>query len=500
MRNRRYAVTISIAWLVALLIVLAAAAGVAYRYRGLVGSAAAATLEPPKELTTLQQGFIALAERAKPSVVNISIEQKAQPPSGEQSVPPGMEELFRLFRRQFGDQFDFRTEPPSAEPRKSLGSGVIIDPHGYILTSAHVVRDADRVMVTLANAKERKATIVGSDPQTDLAIVKIEPDEPLAAAPLGNSDNDQVGSWVMAIGSPLGLEQTVTVGIISAKNRTFDNPSVKERPLRDMIQTDAVINPGNSGGPLLNLRGEVIGINTMIVSGTGFSIGLGFAIPIDAGTRRVIEALKSGGTPTRGLLGVYVRALDEALASVYGVDQGAYVNDVVAGSPAEQAGIKAEDIIVQLGDTKIGDADELVRAVEQTKPGSRTPVVVVRSGARKTLQVTVGEVPGQTAGATVASATGKLGVTVADITPALRERYRLQRDQGVVVTKVDPNGDGARAGLEPGDVMMKINRAEVASVADYEGVVGRLKAGDAVVIRMGRGSGVFTLTIRSLGE
>jgi serine protease Do len=497
MARRRYTVTVSIIWVIALVAVIGAAFGISYRYHGLVGKASAAALEPAPELLALQNGFITLAERAKPSVVNISSEQKAAAGPSQQS--PDMDELFKYFRRRFGPEFQPPT-PPEPEPRRSGGSGVIIDPQGYILTASHVVGEADRVTVTLANEEKLPAKILATDPQTDLAVIKVEPKVPLSAAPIGDSDKAGVGSWVMAIGSPLGLEQTVTVGVISAKGRTFANPKIPGRPFREMIQTDAVINPGNSGGPLLNIRGEVIGINTLIVSNTGYSIGLGFAIPMNSSTARIINTLKSGKPPVRGQLGVYIRSLDPALMKESGVDKGAYVNQVMPGSPAEKAGIKDEDVIVQYGERKISDEEELVQAVEQTKPGSVVPVTVVRNGKRVTVEVKIGQVAAEKEGAARLAATNKLGLTVGEITAALREQYSIEAKQGVVVTKVDSNGEGWRAGVRTGDVIVKINRTAIQSVSDYEAAAEKLKPGDWVVIRAWRGDQMNTFTIERLGE
>ena len=495
MGERRHGIAISGAWVIALLVVVGAIAGISYRYYGLINTASAAVVEPSKDLMAVQQGLIALADRAKPSVVNISAEQKAaEPPSDYQ-----LSDLRDQLRRFFGPQFDLPTPPQQAQPPKG-GSGVIIDTRGYILTASHVVKGANRVTVTLADEKKVSAQIVASDPQTDLAVVKIEPPEHLVPAPLGNADEAQVASWVMAIGSPLGFEQTVTVGVISAVNRTFPNPNVPGRPFRGMIQTDAVINPGNSGGPLLNIRGEVIGINTMIFSNTGTNIGLGFAIPINEANKRIIQSLTAGEEPTRGQLGVYIRSVNEAIASVYGVDKGAFVNNVMPGSPAQAAGIQDEDIIVQYGDRKINSEENLVRAVEETKPKTKVPVTVVRDRERKVLEVTIGEVKAGTAAAAPTEGKSKLGITVANITDALRQQYSIRADRGAVVTKVDPNGDSARAGLQVGDVIAKINRRETASVADYEAAVKLLKPGDPVVMRVWRREDVTTLTIQRLGE
>ncbi|UCH34935.1 MAG: trypsin-like peptidase domain-containing protein [Armatimonadota bacterium] len=506
MEGRKYRLTISVAWVIALVVVFGAVLGISYRYHGLVGmgmgNASAATLEPPPQLESLQNAFQTLAEHAKPSVVNISSEQdvKVSPRDSREQ-----DELRERLRRLFGDEFDFPSPMPMppTQPRRSLGSGVIIDAQGCILTSAHVVRDADRVTVTLADGKELRAEILASDPQTDLAVIKIDSAEakaPLVPAALGNADNEKVGSWVMAVGSPLGLEETMTVGVISAKNRTFRNPNVQGKPFREMIQTDAVINPGNSGGPLLNIRGEVIAINTLIVSTTGFNIGLGFAIPINPANRSVIESLKVGETPTRGQLGVYIRPVDEAIAKEYGVEAGAYVNEVMPDSPAAKAGIQAEDIIVQYGKKQVDNEQDLVQAVEATKPGAEVDVTVVRNRERKTIQVAIGQVSAAKEVTAAATTTGKLGVTVSEITPQLTEQYSLKADHGVVVTKLDPNGEGTRAGIQEGDVIVKINRVGVASVADYETAVDQLKPGDAVVIRATRGERIVTLTIRSLGQ
>jgi len=497
MQRRKYAVTIPVAWIIAIVVIVAAVAAISYQHHGFTDRALAAATERPAAPEAWQTAFIALAERAKPSVVNISTEQKVKPSADQ----PDINDLLREFQRRFGQPFPFEMpSPPEAGPRVSLGSGVIIDPHGYILTSAHVVRDADRVTVTLANKEELSAKIMATDPQTDMAVIKVESKTPLTAAPLGDADREPVGAWVMAIGSPLGLEQTVTVGVISAKHRTFENPNIKGRPFREMIQTDAVINPGNSGGPLLNLRGEIIGINTLIVSTTGFNIGLGFAIPITPANAGIVNQLKSGQAPTRGQLGVYIRSVDEAIAKEYGADKGAYVNQVISDSPAEKAGVKDEDIIVQYGDRKIDTEEDLVQAVEQTKPGAEVPMMVVRDGKRVTLKVKVGQVKTEKEVAAATEETGKLGMTVASITPQLTEQYSITAKEGVVVTKVDPNGDAARAGIRVGDVIVKLNRAATDSVASYQAAVAKLKPGSAVVIRAWRKDQIITFTIRSLGE
>ena len=501
MERGRITLTISVSWMIAL-VALIAVVGVLLHHHGLIGNAAAAELKPMTRLESWQDEFIALAEYAKPAVVNISTEQKVEPAATEPQSQ--LDELFKEFRRRFGDEFQFQLPaPPEAQPRTSLGSGVVIDPQGYILTSSHVVRNAEKITVTLSDQTELDATITAMDPQTDLAVIKVEPKEgkgALTALPLGDASKQQVGSWVMAIGSPLGLEQTVTVGVISAKHRTFENPNVPGRPFREMLQTDAVINPGNSGGPLLNLHGEVVGINTLIVSTTGFSIGLGFASPINPGTQAIIQTLKAGKTPTRGMLGVYIRSVNEAMARVYGIDNGAYVSEVMPDSPAAKAGIEAQDIITQYGDKKVSDEQDLVQAVEQTKPGSEVPVTVFRNGQTKVLTVKIGEVPAQKQATAAPPAVEKLGLTVTDITPQLRESYSIEAKQGVVVTKVAPNSDGARAGLRPGDVIVTINRADIGSLDDYRAAVEKLKPADSVVLRAWRGDRVNVYTILSLGK
>lgn len=441
----------------------------------------------------VQGVFRQVAAEVIPAVVNITTEQTV-------SSPGDAQDFYRWFHENFPDAP--LPNVPQNELQTGMGSGVIIDARGYVLTNRHVVQGASRITVTLNDEDKYPAQVLGADERTDLAVIKIQPGKPVPTAVLGDSAKMQVGYWAIAIGNPYGFEASVTVGVISAKGRTLPNPESPGGPFRDLLQTDAAINRGNSGGPLVNIQGEVIGVNQQIVTGgpSGGSIGLGFAIPINARTKEIIETLKQGKNVVRGRLGVWVRRVTPAIAKVYGVKEGVFVDSVAPDSPAVGQ-IKPGDVITEYDGQKVTSPDELVARVEQTAPGAEAPLRLVRDGKPLTVTVKIGVLAGPAAAPTARpTEAGPLGLTAESITDRLARQYSLQVTTGVVVTTVEPTGDAARAGFRPGDVIIRINRQDIANLADYRRVVSELKAGEAVVIRVQRGDQSTVLEIDSLSK
>jgi serine protease Do len=364
-------------------------------------------------------------------------------------------------RKEFFDRF-FGPEQQRDFKQRSLGSGFIISADGYIVTNNHVVEDADEIRVILKDEKEFDATIEGRDPNTDLALIKVKSDKPLPTIPLGNSESLNVGEWVVAIGSPFGLEQTVTAGIISAKGRVIGSG-----PYDDFLQTDASINPGNSGGPLLNMEGEVVGINTAIIAGGS---GIGFAIPINM-AKGIIDQLKQHGEVVRGWLGVQIQDLTKEMSEYHGAKdkKGALVLEVIEGNPAAKAGIKAKDIITEVNGKPIESVRELTRIIADIPVGDTAVVTVIRNGKEEKIKVNVAKREAKE----VASKTTRekpdedLGIRVTDITPEMSQRYELPEKTGVIVTNLAPDGKAAEAGLQTGDVIKEINHQEIHSLNDY---------------------------------
>jgi serine protease Do len=407
--------------------------------------------------------FADIARSAKPAVVNVSTTQtvRAQgfPGVGPLPGPFGEPDPFSDFFRHFFGQM------PRSFKQRSLGSGVIIDEEGYIVTNAHVVKNADKIVIKLEDKREFQAKVVGVDEKTDVALLKISPSGKLGVARLGDSDTLAVGDWVIAIGNPFGLSETVTAGIVSAKGRV-----IGEGPYDDFIQTDASINPGNSGGPLLNLRGEVVGINSAIFSQSGGNIGIGFAIPINL-VKNVVAQLKEHGKVVRGWLGVSIQDVTPNLAQSFGLEQpeGALVAEVTAGSPAERAGIKRGDLIVDYDGTHIEEAHQLPALVAATPIGKTVRVTVLRNGERKALSLTVTEMPAGTEASSGSKApSGNWGLSVAELTDDLAQQFNLRISRGVVVTDVAPDSPASEAGVRPGDVIVEVDRKRVSSVADYQ--------------------------------
>lgn len=432
------------------------------------------------------------AKKAKRSVVNISTTQKLQRRSGRQRRPSpfGGEDPFEeFFRRFFPD--------PSPDQPRSLGSGFIISEDGYIVTNNHVIGEADKITVRLSDEEEYQATVIGSDQRTDLALIKIEPSSPLTAIPLGDSEALQVGDWVMAIGNPFGLEQTVTVGIVSAKGRV-----IGAGPYDDFIQTDASINPGNSGGPLLNLRGEVVGINSAIFSRGGGNIGIGFAIPIGQ-ARSIIAQLRESGKVTRGWLGVMIQPVTKELADSFGLKEpkGALIAEVTEGGPAQRSGLERGDVITAFNGQTINDSRDLPALVANARVGSEAEVKLLRGGQEKDVSVKLGELPEQLARRRPAEADQESwGMTVANLTPDIARRFQLDTDRkGVVVTAVEPDSPAATAGIQPGDLIEEANRKTVTSVDEFSSVIADLKDKDTLLVLARRGTFTSFFALKKSG-
>ncbi len=375
----------------------------------------------------------------------------------------GQDPFQEFFRRFFQGQPGMPGTPPREFKRRSLGSGFIISKEGYIITNNHVVENADKVTVRLNNEHEFDAEIIGRDPKTDVALLKIKAHEKLFAAPLGDSDKLKVGEWVMAIGNPFGLAHTVTTGIVSAKGRV-----IGAGPYDNFIQTDASINPGNSGGPLFNIRGEVVGINAAIISG---GTGIGFAVPINM-AKEVVEQLKEHGKVVRGWIGVYIQEITKDLQESLELPDrnGVLVADVVKGSPAEKAGIHRSDVIVRFDGKPVHKAEELPRLVATTPVGKRVEVEVIRDGDHKTLKLKVGILKEESpaGGGTV---TSDFGFTLQEVTPELAESLGLEQEQGLVISDIDQDGPAFEAGMRRGDVVLEVNRKEVTTLEDFRKAV-----------------------------
>ncbi len=433
----------------------------------------------------LMPDFVALAKNDKPTVVNVSTSKVIRPQAPFRHSPsnPYGEEPFQDFFNRF-----FQNMPQHPYTSRSLGSGFIISDDGYILTNYHVVSGADEVKVKLSDSREFKATVKGWDDKLDLALLKISAKDHLPVAKLGDSDKTQVGEWVMAIGNPFGLGQTVTAGIVSAKERVIGSG-----PYDDFIQTDASINPGNSGGPLINAAGEVIGINTAIVSG---GQGIGFAIPINL-AKAVIGQLKEKGKVTRGWLGVVIQAITPELAKSFGLkgEGGALVSEVMKDSPARKAGLKSGDIITEFNGKKIREMNELPLLVASTPVGKKVKVVIIRDG--KTLNKTIvveamkeGAVEGQ--GAVVKE---KLGMKVSALTPELAAKLGIKETGGVVVTEVAPGSAADDAGIDAGDLLKEVDGVKIANVSDFEKALSSYKKGSVVRLLLQRGDSALYVAL-----
>ncbi len=429
----------------------------------------------------LSSAFEQVANTITPSVVNIVATKKIKPSRRNlnQADP-----FFEQFRDFFGEDFMDRFGPyqnPDGNAQQGLGTGVVVDSKGHILTNNHVVGEADEVTVRLNNDKTYKAKVIGTDPRTDLAVIKIDADK-LTPANLGNSDSLKIGEWVVAAGNPFGLDNSITAGIVSAKGRSIMGGGQYE----DFIQTDAAINPGNSGGPLVNLEGEVIGINTAIFSRSGGYMGIGFAIPINM-ARTVMESLISKGKVVRGWLGVGIQNLTEDLAQSFNVTstEGALVGHVEDGGPAAKAGLKQGDIIIAMDGTKIKDINQLRNDVAALRPGQDTKLDVLREGRKISVSIEIGELPGQKAETIEESdELSDLGMSVDELTPELARRLKTKHKSGVVVRRVDPTGAAAKGGIQPRDIIVSINGKDIDSAKSFNEAIeaASLKKGIRIVV------------------
>lgn len=443
---------------------------------------AADQLEHAKDLSA---AFKHVAKTVQPSVVSISSVRRMQMTSAvPEQVMPGLPEEFRRFFgddmfRQFG-QIP-RTQPRRGFEQKGLGTGVIVSADGYILTNNHVVANADEVTVTLNDNRTFSATVVGTDPKSDLAVLRIEASG-LTAAPLGNSDKLEVGDWALAIGSPFGLTQTVTAGIISATGRA--NMGITD--YEDFIQTDAAINPGNSGGPLVNIRGEVIGINTAIASRSGGYNGIGFAIPSNM-ARSIKDAIINNGRVDRGQLGAIIQNLTDELSASFGFtgEHGVLIGDVLPDSAAAKAGLKAGDIVISFDGRKVTEVNQLRNAVAATAPDTEATVVIFRDGREQAIRVTVGRLEGDSFVSTGTTTSKELGAKLQSLDSATSEKLGYEGSQrGVVVVEVEPGSLAARAGLQVRDVILSVNGRQVASLSDFNDAIEEFDLADGIRLQV----------------
>lgn len=429
--------------------------------------------------------FVSLVEKNGPAVVNIQTVRKARKSSGMSGMlPPGLDERGAEIFRHFGIPFDFGEMMPREIPeQRGTGSGFIISSDGLVMTNAHVVADADELIVRLTDKREFKGKVLGSDTQTDIAIVKIDAKD-LPVLRMGDSSKLKVGEWVAAIGSPFGLDNTVTAGIVSAVSR--DLPSDQYVPF---IQTDVAVNPGNSGGPLFNMKGEVVGINSQIFSTSGGFMGLSFAIPIDL-AMQIKDQLVKDGKVTRGYVGVYIQELDQELAKSFGLEkpEGALVTKVEKGSPAEKAGLKTGDVIVAVNDQAVNNSIALPRIVSVLPPGKKVQFTVIRDQKKQTVDVTIGvNKNAKNANNATPADEVKLGVTTRPLT---EEEVKKYETEGLLVTKVE--GLAAKSGVRPGDILVSANGKALEGVDDLKAEL----RGSKVLLLIQRDGGRIFLSVK----
>lgn len=431
--------------------------------------------------------FTALVEDAAPGVVNISTSRTVQRSSAPGFGGFGGQEIPEIFRHFFGEEFGDRFPAPPGggqgrtEERQSLGSGFVISEDGYIMTNAHVVQDADEILVRLNDRRELSAEVIGSDPQTDVALLKIDASD-LPTLTLGDSDELKVGEWVAAIGSPFGFDHSVTAGIVSAINRTLPRDAYVP-----FIQTDVAINPGNSGGPLFNLEGEVVGINSQIFTRSGGFMGVSFAIPINV-AMDVAEQLREGGRVNRGWLGVMIQPVSDDLAESFGMESaiGALIADLDPEGPAAQGGLQAGDVILEVNGEEVERSSSLPRLIGKGAPGTEVELTLMRDGEELTESVELGSWPNaeQQTAQTSSNNQARLGVMVAEIDDTMREQLNIPG--GVVVRQVESGSVAAEAGIRSGDVLVSIDHRSVSSSNELVEIVEALPTDRAIPVRLFR--------------
>jgi serine protease Do len=517
LRMHRYGSTLTILVTLALGILIGTV--ISYGVKGKENrnvSADATPLQVPAP-QQLSNQFAKISKEIEPSVVNINTESEVKNPHRRMQPSPNgpgggggndEENPFQdFFNRFFGQNpgGGGGMGAPEMVPERSLGSGIIVDPKGYIVTNRHVVNGADKIRVKLQDDPEgapgHEATVVGMDPETDLAVIKINVNHPLPAAKMGNSDSMQPGDWVLAIGSPFGLQETVTAGIVSAKGRDI----VPMRQFQSFIQTDAAINPGNSGGPLVNMNGEVIGINTAILTESQGYQGVGFAMPSNTVVQVYNQLIGPEHKVVRGSIGVEFNAAPSpAIARVYGVNSGVTISDVTQGGPAAKAGLKAGDTIVSVDGKPIKNGNDLVSDIASRKPGTAVKLGYVRNGKQESATVTVGERSKVFAARLGEQGQGneeteptesKLGVTVGSVTPEIADQLDIPANKGVIVQSVKPGSFADDVNLSRGDVILEVNKQPVNSVEDFQRIQSQLKSGQDVVflVHQGRGKNAGTI-------
>jgi serine protease Do len=445
----------------------------------------------PSSTVMIPSSFTDVAMAVSPAVVNIRTEKIIKgggPVFRHFQNPFGKEDPFHdFFKRFFGDipRRDFK--------QRSLGSGFFIDKEGYIVTNNHVIENADKIKVKSKDGKEYDADIVGRDAKTDIALIKIKSWRDFRAVKWGDSDALKVGEWVVAIGSPFGLEHTVTAGIVSAKGRVIGSG-----PYDDFIQTDASINPGNSGGPLINMKREVIGINTAIVSRSGGNVGIGFAIPINL-ARGIIEQLKASGIVTRGWLGVSIQNLSPELAEYYGVKdgKGALVGEVFEGDPAAKAGIKPKDVIIEVDGDKIEDSRDLSQKIAEIRVGEKITIKVVRGGKEHTFRLEIAKRTEGKESLALQQPKGEtdLGMTVSTLTRELARQLNISETEGIVVVSVEQDGPADKADVQEGDLILEIDHKPIKTLEDYQSQIKKVKKGETIPLLIKRRRAFLALNI-----
>ena len=433
------------------------------------------------------KAFVSVVKKAMPAVVHIKVEKTTK---GNANGSSGAEEMFNhpFFEQFFGPQFRQRLPQQEDYVQRGQGSGFIINKKGFILTNNHVVDGADTIQVILSDKREFTGKVVGTDPQSDVALIKIENAVDLPVLPLGDSSALEVAEWVIAIGNPFGLSQTVTVGVVSATGRS----SVGINEYENFIQTDAAINPGNSGGPLINAQGEAVGINTALFSKTGGYMGIGFAIPINM-AKSIEKQLMENGKVTRGWLGVVIQNVDKDLAESFGLKQagGILVSEVQPDSPASAAGLQRGDIIITLDDATLEDVSDLRNRIALITPNSTAMLMVIRDGREKKIQVTIGEQPSdfdQHGSVTGVKSLEEYGLALQELTKELAERFEFEMNSGLIVSSVEPGSPAAKAGMKPGQLVEEINRIPVSNLKDLNKILSETGKNDKILLRVRSGN------------